>query len=192
MLTGSRGSMPCARASAAPFSPWIDASRKWPALSWRSTNRALAEQRTHSASNRMTGPPGASSAIAKQSMLVHQFAKQGVRDLEVEGEAPAAEMLVRDHRLAGRDPAGEAQPQAAGLPEIMVGGEDQRVGLGAHGQRHAEAAPDMLLQPRRPGEALGAVAHLRAARLSAVEARPKLSAAAAVLADRDRRRGGAA
>src|SRR3546814_17686507 len=70
-------------------------------------------------------------------------------------------MLVRHDCDPRGQPARKAKADAAELPEIMVGGEDQRAGLGAHTQRHAETAADMLLEPRRAGEAFGAVDHLR-------------------------------
>src|SRR3546814_13310783 len=74
----------------------------------------------------------------------------------------------------------------------MVGGEDQRAGLGAHTQRHAETAANMLLEPRRAGEAFGAVDHLRTPARAAIEAGPALTAARPVFAHSDRGGRGAA
>src|SRR3546814_14744304 len=70
-----------------------------------------------------------------------------------------------------RQPAWKAKADAAELPEIMVGGENQRVGLGTNGQRHAETPADMLHDPRRASEAFGAVDHLRMPTRAAIEAR---------------------
>src|SRR3546814_11303293 len=86
-VVGSSGSTPGRRQIASPATLWIEASRKCAALSWRSTKRAFAEQRTHSASNRMIGP----SAIAKQGVLIDEFAEARVGDPEVDGETAGAQ-----------------------------------------------------------------------------------------------------
>src|SRR3546814_6827970 len=109
-------------------------------------------------------------------MLIDELAEARVGDPEIEGEAAGAQMLGRHDCDPRGQPARKAKADAAELPEIMVGGEDQRAGLGAHTQRHAETAADMLLEPRRAGEAFGAVDHLRTPARAAIEAGPALTA----------------
>src|SRR3546814_2237540 len=82
----------------------------------------------------MIGP----SAIAKKGVLIDEFAEARVGDPEVEGETAGAQMLVRHHRGPRRQPAWKAKADAAELPEIMVGSENQRVGLCTNGKRHAD------------------------------------------------------
>src|SRR3546814_15766514 len=88
-------------------------------------------------------------------MLIDELAEARVGDPEIEGEAAGAQMLVRHDCDPRGQPARKAKADAAELPEIMVGGEDQRAGLGAHPQRHSETAAAMLPAPRWAGEALG-------------------------------------
>src|SRR3546814_18681187 len=125
-------------------------------------------------------------------MLIDELAEARVGDPEIEGEAAGAQMLGRHDCDPRGQPARKAKADAAELPEIMVGGEDQRAGLGAHTQRHAETAADMLLEPRRAGEAFGAVDHLRTPARAAIEAGPALTAARPVFAPRHRGGSGAA
>src|SRR3546814_16975252 len=94
-------------------------------------------------------------------MLIDELAEARVGDPEIEGEAAGAQMLVRHDFDPRGQPARKAKAAAAALPEILVGGEDQRAGLGAHTQRHAATAADMLLEPRSAGEAFSSLVPLR-------------------------------
>src|SRR4051794_2989022 len=67
----------------------------------------------------------------------------------------------------------------------MVAEEVERLVLHKGGERDAEAAADIFLEPRRPGEALRAVDHLREAAAAAVEPGPELAAARLILGDGD-------
>src|SRR3546814_18918697 len=99
-----------------------------------------------------------------------EFAEARVGDPEVEGETAGAQMLVRHHRGPRRQPAWKAKADAAELPDIMVGGENQRVGLGTNGPRHAETPADMLHDTRRAREAFGAFDHQRHPPSAAIKA----------------------
>ena len=52
-----------------------------------------------------------------------------MNNVELEEEAPVAELGMRDGERAGGEPARQAQAKAPELNEIMRGAEDQRVFL---------------------------------------------------------------
>ena len=81
----------------------------------------------------------------------------------------------------GEAQARQAQAPASELQEIVRGAEDQRAVLHVNGQRHADAAADILLEAGRPGEALRRMHDVREAAPARVKPRPVLAARRDVL-----------
>ena len=90
-----------------------------------------------------------------------ECAEQGMDELQREDETPCVDLGVRDRQIPGTKPAGQAYAQAAEVDEVTVAPEDQRTPGRTNLQRHADAAANVFLEPRRPAEALAGMDHLR-------------------------------
>src|SRR5579871_6098951 len=104
-----------------------------------------------------------------------------------EGEPLVAAIDMADHQLARAEKPRQAQPYRPNVQEVVVAVEMQRAGICRHPERDAEAATEILLEPRRPGELLAAMDHLRESAGPAVDPHPELTAARGVLGHRDDR-----
>ena len=101
-------------------------------------------------------------------MLRHQQPDQRMPQLEIEREPPVAEIMMLDD---GPPRCGPARHPPAPRPdhhELMIADKAQYVGHRLDPERHPDPSPDIFLETRNPGKALGAVDHLRKAELAPV------------------------
>src|SRR5947209_667759 len=82
-------------------------------------------------------------------------AEPGMDEIQREGEVRRVDLAVRDRQIPRGQPSRQRRPQPADVDEVAVALEDQRALRGANSQHHADAATDVLLEARRPSEALG-------------------------------------
>src|SRR4051812_38407039 len=98
-------------------------------------------------------------------------------ELKPEQERGAGNLAMGHARRSGREETWQSQPDAAELDEIMVAYEGDSVVERFDPQRHPQPAAEIFFEPRRPGEALGAVDHLRKSPGAGVDPGPALAAA---------------
>ena len=108
-----------------------------------------------------------------------------MREREDEAEGPAALLAVDDLHGAGREQARQPPAAAEDLQEIVPAAEDQRAIVDSELERHADAAPDILLEPRRALKSLGRMHRLREAAGAGVEPGPDLPADGGILGHGD-------
>src|SRR5581483_5161830 len=101
----------------------------------------------------------------------------GMSDLEREAEFSTAEIGMAHRQRTRRESLRKQQPQPAQAQEISGAAEEQRLMLDRQAQRHADAAADILFEPRLSGKALGRMNDLWKAIAAGANAGPHLATA---------------
>src|SRR5271154_4367161 len=104
----------------------------------------------------------------------------GMDGFEGEAERAAAEIDMADSQRAGREPLGQLQARASDSEEIAGAAEQQGFALDREAQRHTDAEPDIFLQPRGAGKALGGMNDLRKSVALRANPGPDLTAACCI------------
>src|SRR5262245_38587184 len=104
-----------------------------------------------------------------------------MENLQREAELAVGQLGVGDVEGARGQPFRQRETTTEKLDEVARAAEDQRAVAGVDGERHADAAADMLLEAGRTGEPLAGMDDLRKAAAAGIEPRPDLAATAQVL-----------
>src|SRR5215831_5607768 len=96
--------------------------------------------------------------------------------VEREAETAVGTFGMGHRQRAGSEPSWQPDAQPERFDEVIAAAKDECVVLDLHGQRHADAMADMLLESGRTCEPLGRMYDLRKATLARVEPCPDLAA----------------